>query len=164
MRNLERPLGAVWARNYKLTESLVSYFSEKVHECPSCRDTFTEKVHKEEINEKIVSHTLIFKITSQREKYIAVQNRRKVTNTQPDYFIHLYQADTGATPLFLFSNEAREGQTSTQMGSQSQEVRDTGNVADPSLQAKKVNPPSTDGSLGTFNASSNQGFDGIDQE
>jgi|SRR3990167_99536 len=46
-----------------------------------------------------------------REKHIAIPNRKKTRPSQPDYFLHVYQPYTGASPVPPF--QARRSKETT---------------------------------------------------
>ena len=49
---------------------------------------------------------MMVKVTSQREKYIAVANRSGKKNTHPSWFLHIYQEHTGSVICAPFGHSS----------------------------------------------------------
>lgn len=97
--DLGSPVGAIWIRGERLKDKVRQIFGEKEVECPNCQTTIGVTISESEVSEVWhMGHTMAVKVNSQKEKHIAIPNYKKTTKTQPDYFMHVYQENTGATP------------------------------------------------------------------
>lgn len=111
--------GAIWVKNFKLRASISNFLSTRNIECPSCHSHFQDdlsEIEEESLNEAIVNHVLMVKVKALREKFIAIYNPRKSLSTHPDYFLHVYQAYTGAASVSPFApstSNASEGRVET---------------------------------------------------
>lgn len=104
--------GAIWVKNFKLRQSVSNFISTRDLECPNCRHHFQldlSEPEEESLNEAIVNHVMTVKIRSMREKYIAIFNPKKSLSTHPDYFLHVYQAFTGAPAVYPFTTKESDG-------------------------------------------------------
>ena len=82
--------GAIWIHGWRLKRNLERILKEK-------GITLSEQ----ELNSVFtVGHTLSVKVNYYREKYIAVANNFKSRDTEPDYFLHVYQTHTGSAPIY----------------------------------------------------------------
>ena len=88
-------IGAIWIRGEKLKSRIHSFLSGKGISVTAAELDNLLKVH----------HVLAVKIQAHqnghceiKEKFIAVANSR-TGPSQPDYFVHLYQTDTGSAPV-----------------------------------------------------------------
>ena len=101
---LGEPVGAIWAKNWKLLDSLTRFLGQTKAQCSFCHQVSVIEIDQKALNEAIKAHTLAVKVKILKEKFIAVQNTRKKSPTQPDYFIHVYQTHTGAAPSYPFGS------------------------------------------------------------
>lgn len=81
------PVGAVWMYGYGFKKRLREFLGRYGIEAG-------EEEVKELLNRAYDNMTV--KITSQREKYIAVANKFRKKDTHPSYYLHVYQEYTGA--------------------------------------------------------------------
>ena len=95
LTNSVTAIGAIWIRGKKLKARIHSFLLAKGI---SATDEELENLLK-------AHHVLAVKIQAHqnglcqiKEKFIAVTNSR-TGSSQPDYFIHMYQADTGSAPV-----------------------------------------------------------------
>lgn len=108
----KNPVGAIWIRGYNLRERVKKMFED--HNV-NITDGKLDEIFQ-------TNHTLSVKVTALREKFIAIENKRKravdcscrvisgrkrLCNkcSNPDYFLHVYQEYTGAAPVFPFGND-----------------------------------------------------------
>ena len=103
-KSLDKPVGAIWIKNYKLKSAMLDYLNVRVIACPHCAHSFNDKVHESELDTVFRSHSMMVKVNLLKEKFIALQNSKKVKETNPDFFLHVYQASTGANPVYPFSS------------------------------------------------------------
>ncbi len=122
------PVGAIWIRGWNLRERVKKMFE--------AHHVQIEESKLDEIFQ--TNHTLSVKVTSLREKFIAIENKRKravecncrvisgkkkLCNkcSNPDYFLHIYQEYTGAAPVFPFGNDTTSSEAQkSEVGSSGQ--------------------------------------------
>ena len=121
--DLPEPIGAIWVRGFKFRERLKKFLDEKK---VSYEDGELDEVF-------LASHTLSVKISDRKEKFIAIENGKKRGRpckcywqngsfhqcrncAKPDYFIHLYQAYTGANPEYPFGAKRSRGDGKASQG------------------------------------------------
>ncbi len=115
--NLKPPVGAVWVRGNKLKNNIRDAFINMLNEHQV--KFSTDEVDKL-LSVSMVPHTLSVKVNTYldegtgerkeiKEKFIAIQNRNKKRDTQPDYFLHTYQTHTGATPEYPWGYPGSKG-------------------------------------------------------
>lgn len=75
MSGLPKPVGAIWISGRGESHSL-----------------------SVKLNEVVIDG----RVVEIRSKHIAVRNFKKRNHTQPDYFLHVYQEDTGSAPVSPF--------------------------------------------------------------
>lgn len=100
------PQGAIWVKNYKLRQSVMNFISTRDVECTKCHNHFQADLtprEEQELNDTIINQVMIVKITTLREKFIALCNPRKSLSYHPDYFVYCYQAYTGAPKVYPFT-------------------------------------------------------------
>ena len=123
---LGEPVGAIWVKDFKLRESLSEFINQLKPICDNCHCLINLEIDEPGFKKAIKPNVLHVKIrqvqvppsesglektfkTGQkvdvREKFIAIENTRKKTPTQPDYFLHIYQAHTGASVSYPFGTD-----------------------------------------------------------
>lgn len=99
---LGEPVGAIWVKNWKLRDSIISFFKGQHQVCRGCGEEVSVEFDEAALQEALKAHTLAVKVKILKEKFIAIENTRKRVPTQPDYFLHVYQTHTGADPTYPF--------------------------------------------------------------
>ena len=105
---LGEPVGAIWVKDFKLRESICEFLNRLKPVCEHCHQLLSLEIDEPGLQQAIRSHTLSVKVKPLKEKFIAIENTRKRTATQPDYFLHVYQAYTGASPSYPFGTERKK--------------------------------------------------------
>ena len=108
MAELKEPVGAIWVKNWKLMDSLRNFLNTVTPICKNCHEPGTLEFSEKQLNEAIKAHTLAVKVKVLKEKFIAIENTRKHTPKQPDYFLHVYQTHTGAAVSSPFGDSKAE--------------------------------------------------------
>lgn len=116
--NLKPPVGAIWVRGTKLKNNVQQAFEKilKRHNIYLSANEIDEF-----LSNAIAPHTLSVKLNTymdettgkrekMKEKFIAIENRSKKTDTQPDYFLHTYQTHTGAAPEYPWGTPGTQSQ------------------------------------------------------
>ena len=89
-----KPIGAVWVNGYRLAQRITHILAQEGVTISA--EGLTAILRS--------SYSLKIKINAYPEKYIAIENKRKIFSSgtqaalQPDFFIHLFQHDTGSSP------------------------------------------------------------------
>ena len=129
---LGEPIGAIWVKDFKLRDSLSEFINNLKPICENCHQLIHLEIDEPGFKKAIKPNVLHVKIrqvqvppsesgldktfktgenVKVREKFIAIENTRKKTSTQPDYFLHIYQTHTGAA----VSNPFGAKETTTQV-------------------------------------------------
>jgi len=113
MSVFNEPEGAIWIHDFQMKEQILNAVNSKLTTCPKCTERFFPAYTGLDIsvNKK---HTLSVKINRYKEKYIAIENSRKIKTNQPDYFIHVQYTHTGSDAIHPFRDsgsivEVKEG-------------------------------------------------------
>src|SRR3990167_3473600 len=91
------PIGAIWANGRNFKTVVRSFLSRR-----------GISVTDSELQDLLISSydRMMVKVTSQREKYIAVANRSGKKNTHPSWFLHIYQEHTGSVICAPFGHSS----------------------------------------------------------
>lgn len=102
----------MWVKDHKLREAVADYMNGLHLSCKECNHPVQIQVSADGITSILRGRTMYIKVNSMKEKFIAIENKKKRNsstsdNLAPDYLIHLYQTHTGATPSYPFKPQEK---------------------------------------------------------